>query len=139
MIVHPGVGDVIKNKYKTVSIKYNGYFKIDGMNYQRFDYSQDHDNLGLSLDEAIPGLEIAVSSMKKGEVAYFIISPKLAYGDLGCPPRIPPNAEVLFDIELLNYSNIDDKAGIFNAEAQNLFVKAAAVFKEKNFPKAIRL
>ena len=35
----------------------------------------------------LPGIEIAILSMKKCEKSEFIIQPQLAYGPLGCPPR----------------------------------------------------
>lgn len=65
----------------------------------------------------IPGLEIAISSMKKFEKALFIIQPDLAYGELGCEPRIPPNAEVLFSVELVNY--VDDGSADMLDELNN--------------------
>ena len=42
--------------------------------------------------EMFIGFEIAVSSMKKGELSRFIIRPGYAYGKMGCSPRIPENA-----------------------------------------------
>ncbi|RWS24593.1 inactive peptidyl-prolyl cis-trans isomerase FKBP6-like protein [Leptotrombidium deliense] len=49
----------------------------------------------------IPGLFFAMKTMKRLEVAQIIVSPAYAYGSLGCLPRIPPNATVLFKVELL--------------------------------------
>ncbi|XP_065196314.1 inactive peptidyl-prolyl cis-trans isomerase FKBP6-like [Sycon ciliatum] len=46
--------------------------------------------------------------MRKGEVAQFLISPEYSYGEMGCPPRIPAKATMLFEIEMLQY--IDHKA-----------------------------
>lgn len=57
----------------------------------------------LGVGELIPGLEIGVKTMTIGENARFIIKPKLAYRELGCPPRIPPNATILFDVHLVSY------------------------------------
>jgi len=51
----------------------------------------------------IEGLDIAVGSMKIQEQSEFIFSPILAYGSLGCPPRIPPNAYVFFRIDLIEW------------------------------------
>ena len=42
--------------------------------------------------ECIAGWDVAVSTMRKGELSRFLISPAYAYGELGCPPRIPPNS-----------------------------------------------
>lgn len=59
--------------------------------------------------EALPGMDIAVSTMKKGETSRFLISSMYAFGEMGCPPRIPPNATILFEIELLSFV---DRAGV---------------------------
>ena len=43
-------------------------------------------------EEVIPGWEIAVKSMYRNECSQFLISSQYAFGKMGCPPRIPPNA-----------------------------------------------
>lgn len=48
-------------------------------------------------------MELGLLSMRRGEVARFLFKPTYAYGMLGCPPLIPPNATVLFEIELLDF------------------------------------
>jgi len=52
----------------------------------------------------LPGIEIAILSMKKCEKSEYIIQPQLAYGPLGCPPRIPQNAALLVKIELMDFA-----------------------------------
>lgn len=61
----------------------------------------------------IEGLDLAVGSMKQKEQAEFIISPDLAWGERGCPPRIPANAYVYFKVDLVDW--VDSSA----AEAFN--------------------
>lgn len=49
--------------------------------------------------------------MKKGERAIFKMPPNLAYGGAGSPPLIPPNATLIYDIEMLSWSTIRDLTG----------------------------
>lgn len=39
--------------------------------------------------------------MGVGEKATLTCSPDVAYGDVGSPPNVPPNATLVFEIELL--------------------------------------
>lgn len=48
-------------------------------------------------------MEIGLLTMRKGELARFLFKPCYAFGAVGCPPLIPPNATVLFEVELLDF------------------------------------
>ncbi|XLU61398.1 hypothetical protein S245_020607 [Arachis hypogaea] len=58
--------------------------------------------------EVIKGWDEGVGSMKKGERAIFKMPPNLAYGEVGSPPLVPPNATLIFEIELLSWNTIKD-------------------------------
>jgi len=55
----------------------------------------------LGAGQMIPGFDEGVAGMRVGAKRRLIIPPDLAYGPQGRPPLIPPNAELTFDIELL--------------------------------------
>lgn len=42
-------------------------------------------------------------TMKKGERALFKLSSEYAYGASGSPPKIPPNATLIFEVEMLDW------------------------------------
>ncbi|KAI5427437.1 hypothetical protein KIW84_032742, partial [Lathyrus oleraceus] len=65
----------------------------------------------LGQGEVIKGWDEGVATMKKGERAIFKIPPALAYGEIGSPPLIPPNATLVFEIEMLCWSTIRDLTG----------------------------
>lgn len=103
----------------------------------------------LGNDELLPGLEIGVKTMRIGENARFIIKPELAYREMGCPPRIPPNATIIFDVNLVSYLSPDknlcfDKENLDPERFKKNLVKVKKFhlegneqFKMKNFEKAI--
>ncbi|XP_078403963.1 inactive peptidyl-prolyl cis-trans isomerase FKBP6 [Cetorhinus maximus] len=54
-------------------------------------------------DITLPGMELAILTMRKGEFSRFLFKPQYAYGPMGCPPRIPENATVMFELEILHF------------------------------------
>ena len=44
--------------------------------------------------------------MKRGELAKFTLKAEYAYGKTGSPPKIPPDATLIFEIELFDWKGI---------------------------------
>jgi len=72
-----------------------------------FDSSRDRKQFHFVLGEGqvIPAWDVALATMKVGELSLIISTSAYAYGKLGCPPRIPADATLTFEIELLRIDN----------------------------------
>jgi peptidylprolyl isomerase len=86
----------------TVSIQYVGWLQ-SGI---KFDSSYDRSppkplEFKVGSGEMIKGMEEGISGMKVGGKRRLVLPPELAYGERGQPPRIPPFAELTFEVELV--------------------------------------
>ncbi len=84
---------------KSVEVHYTGWL-TDGT---RFDSSVGSDpfTFRLGAGEVIEGWDRGVAGMRVGGKRKLVLPPDLAYGRRGAPPVIPPNATLVFEVELL--------------------------------------
>ena len=94
-----GKGPAVKNG-DTISVHYVGSLQ-DGT---KFDASRDHGNQPFTLSipgRVIDGWNKGIPGMRVGGKRKLTIPPQMGYGPRGSPPRIPPNATLVFEIELM--------------------------------------
>lgn len=100
---HTGDGDTaIAGQY--VSVHYTGWLWENGEKGEKFDSSLDRNDpfeFGLGQGMVIKGWDDGVQVMKVGGKRTLLIPPDLGYGAYGAGGVIPPNATLVFEVELL--------------------------------------
>ena len=87
-----------------VSVHYTGWLYKDGAKGTKFDSSLDRGQpfeFTLGAHQVIDGWDEGVAGMKVGGERTLIIPPELGYGARGAGGVIPPNATLMFDVQLL--------------------------------------
>ena len=87
-----------------VSVHYTGWLYNNGAKGAKFDSSLDRGQpfgFALGAGQVIRGWDEGVAGMKIGGKRTLIIPPELGYGASGAGGVIPPNATLMFDVELL--------------------------------------
>ncbi|CAG5088138.1 Oidioi.mRNA.OKI2018_I69.PAR.g11745.t1.cds [Oikopleura dioica] len=104
-VLTEGLGTATPSFGSEVTVHYTGTLS-DG---SQFDSSRGRGVFKFTLGQGqvIKGWDEGVKTMKKGERSVFTLRPEYAYGDAGSPPKIPPNATLTFDIELITWKAED--------------------------------
>lgn len=105
-IIKEGKGPKVATKGTIVTVHYTGWLNDgkDGHTDKPFDSSVKRAqpfqfNLGAAM--VIAGWDEGVAGMKQGEKRILYIPSKLGYGARGAPGVIPPNADLIFEVEYL--------------------------------------
>jgi len=116
-------------------------------NGDKFDSSVDRGTpfkFTLGQGQVIKGWDEGFASMKVGEKAILTLTSDYGYGPSGSPPKIPPNAILKFEVELLSFKEKEKNKWEMTheeriAKATALKEKGTSLFKEKRFEEAADL
>lgn len=98
-----GSGPAVK-RFDKVKVHYTGWL-LDGTKFESSYDQQEPIGFTVGLGMVIHGWDEGIPGMKVGGKRRLVVPPGLGYGVRGEPPRIPPNAKLLFEIELLAIEN----------------------------------
>jgi FKBP-type peptidyl-prolyl cis-trans isomerase FkpA len=99
----PGTGKIAEAGVP-VSVHYTGWLYNDGVKGAKFDSSKDRNDpfeFDLGAGSVIKGWDEGVQGMLEGGTRVLVIPPQLGYGARGAGGVIPPNATLMFEVELL--------------------------------------
>ncbi len=100
IVTKAGDGKASPKMGQQVTVHYEGKL-LDGT---LFDSSiKRGEAASFGIGQVIEGWNEALMTMTKGEKRTLIIPPELGYGEMGYPGVIPPNAYLVFDVELLSF------------------------------------
>jgi FKBP-type peptidyl-prolyl cis-trans isomerase len=89
---------------KNVKVHYKGQL-IDGTVFDSSFKRNEPIEFTLGIGQVIKGWDEGLALLSEGDKARFIIPSELAYGEAGAGGVIPPNANLIFDVELVSVAN----------------------------------
>ncbi|XP_075408331.1 peptidyl-prolyl cis-trans isomerase FKBP4 [Tenrec ecaudatus] len=106
VIKREGTGTEMPMIGDRVFVHYTGWL-LDGTKFDSSLDRKDKFSFDLGKGEVIKAWDIAVATMKAGEVCHITCKPEYAYGLAGSPPKIPSNATLVFEVELFEFKGED--------------------------------
>ena len=100
-VLREGVGELVPEG-ALCKVHYNGYLEYQDEPFDSSRLRKKVHQFRLGRGEVIYGWDVGMRTMRKDEISKFLISYHYAYGKMGCPPRIPPEASVLFEVSLIS-------------------------------------
>jgi FKBP-type peptidyl-prolyl cis-trans isomerase FkpA len=99
-----GTGELAESG-QHVSVHYTGWLYDQAVKGKKFDSSKDRNDpfsFELGSGMVIKGWDEGVQGMRVGGTRVLVIPPELGYGARGAGRVIPPNATLMFEVELLD-------------------------------------
>ncbi|TWW76381.1 peptidyl-prolyl cis-trans isomerase FKBP4 isoform X1 [Takifugu flavidus] len=106
LVKREGTGTELPMTGDQVFVHYEGRF-LDGTLFDHSRSRNDWFSFVLGKGQVIKAWDVGVATMKVGELCQLICKPEYAYGSAGSPPKIPPNATLVFEIELFDFKGDD--------------------------------
>ncbi|MGB9852221.1 MAG: FKBP-type peptidyl-prolyl cis-trans isomerase N-terminal domain-containing protein [Candidatus Kapaibacteriota bacterium] len=78
------------------------HVKAQYLNGTVFDNTYTRSPVTLEVAKLVPGWKEAITHMKEGSIWRIFVPPNLGWGEKGAPPTIPPNATLIFELELIS-------------------------------------
>lgn len=103
-VITEGIDDVMDSENCRIRWTFSMFFESETT---AFDFSVKP--VIVEKADLLMGLRLAATSMRKKEEAQFIIDYKLMFGEIGCPPRIKPKADVLLVAKLVDFIETGDE------------------------------
>ncbi|XP_068240501.1 inactive peptidyl-prolyl cis-trans isomerase FKBP6 isoform X2 [Palaemon carinicauda] len=100
--VSPGVGSDIPSG-AFVTFHYSAFLEYCDEPFDSTHLRNKPERKALDGPELLPGLNIALKTMRKNETSRFLIKSQYAFGKLGCPPRIPGEETILYEIHIISF------------------------------------
>ena len=98
-ILTKGTGTAKPESYSTVEV----FYELKLLDGSMIDTNMGKETVKFMLNQVIPGWQEGLSMMTKGETRRLIIPPELGYGSQGYPGVIPPDAYLVFTVELVDF------------------------------------
>ena len=103
VILQPGTGDSTPRPGAMVKVLFQGRL-LNGKVFNEVLDPAHPFEVRVGRDQLIPAWEEALKQMKRGEKRLIIVPYELGYGTRGDPPRIPRRATLIFEIQLVDFT-----------------------------------
>lgn len=105
-IKKPGVGEATPGSGCKVKVHYTGTL-LDGTVFDSSKTRGEPFEFDLGKGQVIKAWDKGIATMKKEETAVFTCQSQYAYGKQGSPPTIPPDATLVFEVDMLDWAAED--------------------------------
>ncbi|XP_024911718.1 peptidyl-prolyl cis-trans isomerase FKBP4 [Cynoglossus semilaevis] len=106
LVKREGTGEESPVTGDKVFVHYVGTL-VDGTEFDSSRGKGERFSFELGKGQVIKAWDIGVATMKVGELCQFTCKPEYAYGSAGSPPMIPPDATLIFEVELIEFRGED--------------------------------